>query len=213
MRRIAIGRTVGLLIAVVGIAGSIYYGLDSYHLHNDFYQWIEDRPMDCVVDLSKPGSTTVPFLQTCDVSHGEALFIHLEPGVDSDEDLDELFDGLSATIVISDSDGMKIEDVKIDRSTFWRFDGAEDFVLTRFTPFQKGEYVATLRVDSGATKLANHEQLIYAKYELCGLEHMAAVVLGAVSVGAGLVGLIASAFVVPVVVRHGVWRANQTENA
>lgn len=213
MRRIAIRRTVGLLIAVTGIAGSVYYGVGSYRLHNDFYQWIDDRPMDCVVDLSKTGSITVPFLQTCEVSHGEVLFIHLEPGIDSDDEVDELFTGLSATIVISDSDGKKVKDVKIDRSTLWRFDGAEDFLLARFRPFERGEYVAILRVDSGATKLANHEQLIYAKYELCGLEHLAVVFLGAFSVGAGLIGLVASAFVVPGVVRHGVLRASQTETA
>lgn len=208
MRRIAIGRTVGSLVAAIGIAGSIYFGVDSYRLHNDFHQWIDDRPMECSVDLSKTGSITVPFLQTCDVSHGEALLIHLEPSVESDEEVDELFSGLSATIVISDADGAIIENVKIDRSTLWRFDGARDFVLARFTPFQRGEYVATLSVDSGAAKLANHEQVIYAKYEPCGLEHLAVVFLGAFSLGAGLIGLIASAFVAPGVVRHGFWRVD-----
>lgn len=213
MRRLAIGRTVGLLIAVAGVAGSVYYARDSYRRNNEFYQWFDDRPMESRVDLSQVGEITVPFHQSCSISHGEALFIHLTPGVESDEEVEELFNGLSATIVISDSDGKKIEQAKIDRSTFQRFNGSEDIVLTEFTPFQRGEYVATLSVDASAPELGKRKQMIYAKYQLCGLEHFPVLISRAFSIGAGIIGLIASVCVVPGVVRHGVWRASRTKDA
>jgi len=203
MRKIAVGRVVGLMIAASGVTASVYYACDSYRRNKEFHRWFEDRPIHFTVDLSKPGDVTVPFHQTCGTSHGEALFIKLTPDVESDDEIGELFDGFSATIIISDADGTEIEQATIGKSTIERWNGSEDLLLTDIAPFQKGEYLATLRVEATAPQLANREQVIYAKYQLCGLEQFPAFIVGAFSLGAGIIGVGASICVVPNLRRHG----------
>lgn len=79
MRQIATGRIVGLLIAVIGVCISIWCARGAVLMNAEFNQWLDARPMETAIDLSKPGETTVPFHQTCSISHGEALYLTWEP--------------------------------------------------------------------------------------------------------------------------------------
>jgi hypothetical protein len=209
MRQIATGRIVGLLIAIIGVGISIWCVRDAVRMNAEFHQWLDARPMETAIDLSKPGETTAPFHQTCSISHGEALYLNCDLDDESKQNTEELFAALSGNVVIKDSDGNEIESVKINNKTVQYWDGK--IMLTGFAPLRNGDYIATIRVDSGVAALTDKEQTIYAKYQLCGLEQMPAMIAGAIAFGAGMIGLVAAVCVLPGLLRCGIWRT--TENA
>ena len=47
-----------------------------------------------------------------------------------------------------------------------------------------------INVETGAPALAEKEQMIYAKYLLCGLEHYPAVIAGALAIAAGIIAFV-----------------------
>lgn len=203
MRRLASGRIVGLLIAIIGTGISIWCARDALRMNAEFRQWFDARPMETAIDLSQPGKTTTPFHQTCSISHGEGLYLECDLGDDSNQDLEGLFKDLSANVVIEDSDGNAIESVKINNGTVRYWEGL--IMLTGFAPFSKGDYVATIRIHTGAAALADKQQTVYAKYQLCGLEQMPAMISGAFAFGAGIIGLVAMVCVLPGLLRRGIW--------
>ena len=205
MRRLAVGRIVGLLVAVVAVGVSAWRGHDALRLNAEFHEWIVARPMETDIDLAQPGETTVPFHQTCGVSHGEGLYLECEILRDSNRDIKGLFKNFSGNVTIKDVDGNEIESVTMNDETVRGGDG--QVLLARFSPFRRGEYVAVIRIDSGAAALEGKSQQIYAQYQLCGLEQMPAVVAGVFAFGAGLVGLVAATCVLPGLLRFGVWRS------
>ena len=204
MRRIAVGRILGVIIAVIGISASIYCAFESMRANHEFHEWLEARPMNIAIDLSRPGETKTSFRQTCSISHGEAIFCQCNLDDASEKKPEELFKGFAADVVIKDSDGNEIEHAKIDSTTVQQGDG--DILLARFAPFQNGDYVATIRIDSGAPAFANKDQLLYARYQLCGLEQMPAFISGLFALGAGMIALVSIACVLPGLFRDGLWR-------
>ena len=204
MQRIAVGRTIGTIIAIAGIAASIHFAGDCVRRRNEFHRWVTDRPMETAVDLSKSGSITVPFRQTCSISHGEAICLEITPNLDDNQEPEELLKELVATVVIKDPAGKEIEKAEITHKTIYGPPlGKEDIILTGVSPFRNGEYAATIRVESGVPALADRKQVIYAKYQLCGLEQFPALIAGALSFGSGLVGLIGVVCVLPGLLRDG----------
>jgi hypothetical protein len=207
MRYIATGRIVGLLIAIIGIGISIWCARDAVRMNAEFHQWFDARPMETAIDLSKPGEMTVPFHQTCSISHGEALYLGCDLDDESKQNTAELFAALSGTVVIQDSDGNEVASVKINNKTVQYCDG--EIMLTGFAPFHNGDYTATIRVDSGAAALVDKEQTVYAKYQLCGLEQMPAMIAGVFACGAGIIGLVATVCVLPGLLCCGIWRTTE----
>ena len=207
IRQIAIGRIVGLTIAIIGIGISIWCAGEAIHMNAEFHQWLEARPMDTAIDLSKPGETTVPFHQTCSISCGEALYLNCDLDNESKQNTQELFAALTGAIVFKDSDGKEIASVEINGKTARHVAGK--IMLTGFVPFRVGDYIATIRIDSGVAALADKEQSVYAQYQLCGLEQMPAMVAGAFAFGAGIIGLFAAVLVIPGLRCCGLWRNPQ----
>ncbi|MCE5280037.1 MAG: hypothetical protein ABFD92_10810 [Planctomycetaceae bacterium] len=187
-RKIATGRIVGLVLAGVGLGFAIYLGSQARQMSAEFHQWLDARPMETGFDLSKPGEITVPFRQTCSSSHGEVLCLKCDLPEAAKQNTEQLLKGLSGSVVIKDSQGNGIKggEITADRSRY--HDG--EIILAAFAPFSKGEYTATIRIDSGAPALAGKTQTIYAKYELCGLEKMPAGICTMLAGGAGLVALV-----------------------
>lgn len=180
-------------------------------MNADFHEWLDARPMECALDLSQPGETNVPFQQTCSIAHGEAVLLDCEWDDGHQPNAAELLQGLQGSIVIKDADGTAIESVEINGAAAQFWDGK--ILLARFVPFRNGDYVATIRVDAGAAALAHHQQMVYVKYQLCGLEQMPAAIAGAFAMGAGIVGIIAAVCVLPGLLRWGLWhRPSTTEN-
>jgi hypothetical protein len=209
MRQIATGRIVGLLIAIIGVGVAIWCARDAVRMNAEFHQWLDACPMETTIDLSKPGETTVPFHQTCSISHGEALYLDCGLDDESKKNIDELFAALSGNVVIKDSNGNEVESAEINSKTVQYWDGR--IMLTGFAPFRNGDYNATIRVNSGVAALADKEQTIYAKYQLCGLEQMPAMIAGAFAFGAGIIGLVGAVSVLRGLLRCGIWR--NTKNA
>ena len=203
MQRVATGRIVGLLVAVIGIGLSIWCARDAIRMNSQFHRWLTARPMATVIDLSKLGETSVPFHQTCSISHGEALFLKCDFEDQSKQNPAKLLGDLSGNVIIKDRDGSEIESVMINNKTVQDWDG--QIMLAGFAPFRNGDYVATIRVDSGAAALAEKQQMIYAKYQLCGLEQMPATIAAAFAFGAGMIGLVAAVCVLPGLLRSGIW--------
>ena len=173
-------------------------------MNAEFHQWLDARPMETAIDLSKPSETTVPFHQTCSISHGEALYLDCDLDEESKQNTEELFAALSGNVAIKDSNGNEIESVKINNTTVRYWDGK--IMLTGFAPFRNGDYSATIRIDSGVAALADKEQTLYASYQLCGLEQMPAMIAGAFAFGAGIIGLVAAVSVFPGLLQCGIWR-------
>lgn len=209
--RLAFGRIAGLLLVLAAIGTSAHYARQSARRNDDFHQWVEARPMEFVTDLSKPGEFTVPFRQTCSISHGEAVLLELEPGLESGRKPEEALRALSARLIIKDARGEEVQMARVDPSTIYARQDEGPIVLTTFAPFAKGDYSATLLVESGAPELAGRRQLLYARYQLCGMEHFPAVVAGTFSVLSGFVSLIAAIVVVPGLLRHGFRRNDAQE--
>jgi hypothetical protein len=82
-------------------------------------------------------------------------------------------------------------------------DDSNSIPLADIRTFAEGDYTAALRVTSCAKLLSGRQQMIYAKYFLCGLEIMPKYILIAFAIGAGLIGLIAASFSLPGLLRHG----------
>ncbi len=203
MRRLAIGRIIGQIIVVVGVGYSIYFALVALRLNREYEQALVARPMESEIDLSKTGVTVVPFHQTYSSSHGEPIFIHCPPLDDSSVDP---FDGMSGKIVISSLDGTEVVSKEISADLVQHRDGKP--MLAYFEPIKKGDYVATIRVGSGAEGFAGKAHLIYAKYHLCGCELIPVWIIGAFAAVAGFIGLSSFACVFRGTMRYGIWRSH-----
>jgi len=211
MRRIAIGRLIGLGIAIVCAVVSAWHFYEASQREAEFRRWFDARPMEIAVDLSKPGEIAAPFHQTCSISHGEALYLQCDRPRSSEGDSGGLFEGLVAKVVVRDPAGADVETIAIDGKTIQRLYGA--VVLAHFSPFREGDFIATLRVESGAPRLAGRRQVVYAKYLLCGMERMPAVIATAIAYGAGIIGLVATACILPGLWRTGIWQKGVTQDA
>lgn len=204
MQRLAVGRIVGLVLSVVAIGAAIWCAMLSARRNAEFHQWERDRPMETAIDLSQPGQVTVPFRQTCGISHGEALCLQCEIDRDADERFQKAFAGLSAKVVIRDAAGREIESRPIDVESVHVW--SDQIVLAGLAPFARGDYLATIEIKSGAAALAGRPQVVYAVYQLCGMEQVPAIVWGVFGVAAGLIGVVFGVCVVPGLMRHGPWQ-------
>lgn len=204
VRKIAIGRMVGLFIAVMGIFMSIRYALLAVQWNTDFHQALTARPMETTIDLSQTGETTVPFHQTYSISHSEVLCLQCDLNDEKQRQPEKLFKGLSGKLTVRDFDDNEIKHASISSQTVQYSNG--EIIITEFLPFRKGGYLATIRIDAATPALAAKKQTIYAKYFLCGAEKAAELGAGAFSLIAGLIGIVASVFVLPGLLRRGIWR-------
>ncbi len=210
MRKIAIGRLVGVLLAIAGISVSVWTGSAALSWNAAVNQCRAARPMLAAIDLSTPGKTTVPFAQTCSMAHGESLNAEVASDGLSASDIEALFIGLRGRIIISDFASVQVDAADFGGHVLYYDDQVQLAWLGRFP---EGHYLATIHVDSGAPGLAHRKHTVFAKYHLCGLENMPTLVGGALALGSGFIGLTSAAFVGPSLVRSGVWRRDHAEDA
>jgi len=208
-KKTAVGRCIGLALAIVCLCVSIWLGREALRMNADFHRWIVDRPMQTEIDLSQPAETVVPFRQTCSSSHGESLCLSLGPDHDLSEDSLNLLEELSGTLVISDSHNVEVASANFSERTAWLRD--DQLVLANLDTFQRGDFVARIRIESGAPALAGKQQTLYARYQLCGLEQMPAVVAGVLTIVSLLVTAATACFVLPGLYRYGFRQWPQSE--
>lgn len=199
-RRISIRRLILALVAVVlGMTAAFFYS-EYRDLDRRFHEWLIARPMSMAVDLSRPGTFTAPFQQTCDASHGEAIYLAVEspdavePG--------KLLEGLDARIAIVDTDGKEVYCEKAGPE--FRQEG-DDIQLAYFHPFSTGSYTARIEVSAGAPALQGIEQTLFAKYRLCGLERLPADIARALALLSGIPAALMALFSAVQFYRHGIW--------
>ena len=118
MRKPAIARIIGLIVGLAGIAACIWCSLESMAMNKEYHEWMDARPMETTIDLSKPNQVTTEFIQTCHSSHGEAIYLHCGDKVDSGSDPNQLLEGLSGRITISDANGNLVCDTKFPEPRF-----------------------------------------------------------------------------------------------
>jgi hypothetical protein len=110
---------------------------------------------------------------------------------------------LDGEIAIKDADGNGIATVTFNSKTAVQHrDGR--IMLAGLIPFPQGEYVATIRVHSGAPALADKQQEMYSEYELCGIEQLPASIAGVFAFAAGIIGLVSVVCVLPGLLRCGI---------
>jgi len=220
MRKLAIGRMFGLMLTVISLLGAVMFGVAAYRFNVTVHRWDLARPMETPIDLSRPGSVTVPFDQTCSISHGEGVFLNCKIRDEAGQVPGEVLKGLSGSLVITDSAGNEIANRDLTEMKLpppgqpivSRYLVSGEVMLTEISTFKTGAYTATVTIDQGAPALAGHTQTIYAKYRLCGMEQMPGVVLGFFAFCAGLICLIAGLVVIPGFFRFGIWKNETSED-
>jgi hypothetical protein len=185
-RKIAIARIVALCITVLLLPLAFQASRAAARDSGRFAQWQKDRPVDVAVDLSKTGTTTAPFHQTCQTAHGESIFLNVE-GLDlkTPGTLNGLAGKLSIvydaqTVASSDlADAIPIDAGPRNRAQ-----------LAWFFPFSNGDYTLVLQVDQPAPQLAGHPQRLSAQYFLCGMEKVPELLEKFMSIGLWLLVLL-----------------------
>lgn len=208
MRNLAFGRLFGLSLAVISLVGAVVFVKASFYFNSQFQQWTTARPLETTIDLSRPGTLTVPFHQTCSVSHGECMMLECDLGEEQEATLEELLQGFSGSIVIKDQTGEEVVNQRLNIHQAYGLLNRE-IVLVDLPTFSAGDYQATISVETGVPALADYPQIVYAKYLLCGMEQMPGVMAGIYAFCASVVCLIAGLVVIPDFCRFGIWK-NQT---
>ena len=203
MKTLAIGRLFGLGIVLIGIGAFIWFGIDAVKRTSEFYQWLDDVPMVADVDLSVVGASSAPFIQTCQWSHGEYIYLDSTSLELTPENFHDKMDGLAGRIEIVDKNGQLVESAEFNESTLINW--GDEFILARIPVFEIGEYDAVIRIDSPADNIAQQRQRITVRYQLCGLELMPAYICGAMSVFSSIVALVSGIYTVPWARRFGIW--------
>lgn len=187
---------------VFGLAFAGWAELSARAWYADFEQWLIDQPMRVGVDLSKVGTTTTSFGQTCAVSHGEIIELLVGP-FDAPADQVNLA-GLVMSVSIADASGAAVSKVSIHGEDVPL--GPSPIILTQFHPFREGAFTATIAVESPAPALAGEEQCLSARYELCGLEAMPSALAHWTAMLVGFASGIGVLSVLPGLVRFGIRR-------
>jgi hypothetical protein len=195
-----IGRRIAYGIALLLAAAGVVFLLDAYRYHRDFYRWQEARPVDIPVDLSQPGEFTATFLQTCRISHGEALCLVLPHERVAGTTWPSQLSNLRFLCRILDMDGKeKMREELTDELPCG--DGLLEgtIPLVWFAPFGNGTYEMTFTVTQGAPALRGVPQRLIGRYWLCGLEMRVAVGLMIMGIAAMLVAAVVAGITAMVV--------------
>jgi hypothetical protein len=202
-------RQVGIVLlgfaAGVLLAGSAFFARRAYVRNEQFKQWFLDRPCDLAVDLSRPGVTWAPFVQTCAVAHGELLFLKLDAGEGEGgvpaRKPGERLRGLAGHVAIADGQGREVLREPLGASSARPGYAAEEIILLSVDPFPTGRYTISFEVEAGAASLAGVPQRAHAGYLLCGTEAIPVLRDLVWTALAGLSGLVLAVVLAVVVVR------------
>lgn len=188
------GRLITFAIAAVLFGCGLYFLRDGHRRHEEFLRWETAKPVEGVVDFSRPGRFVLPFQQTCSSSHGEVVALRVPPEALKDTPIKDLLSGLEADLEITGEHdgqqaGTEVAEILWNEETL---DGA--IPVFSLAPFLKGDFTATITVNEGAPALAGIPQTVEGRYLLCGLEGLPAFVATALGWGStafgGLVGLV-----------------------
>lgn len=218
MRQLAFGRLILLAIALTAVFFTVKFAIDSNQWRNEFYEWVDARPMDTEVRLSEPGTYTVPFAQTCVTSDGVDFYIDIAPIDGSLDKTVDALDGLTGSVTIHDVEGRKIDSADFGPQTIgvwedWIDRDVDRIVLTGIRSFPVGDYTATLQIDTVADGFSTEPQTIYAKYPMNGLHLFPATLLTVLACVIGFIAFVLTCGILPGLWRHGIWRGKPVRSS
>lgn len=151
---------------------------------------LDARPVMVRVDLSRPGSVTVPLRQSPG-AHQHGQFLYLDPGSATMSPSSDPLKGLSGAISITDGRGNEVERIPLREGMEIGSAGANRYPLGTRLTLPEGEYKLTVAVETGAEGLAGGESIIYSQYAVCELETLPAMFWGLLSWTAGVAAAVA----------------------
>ena len=203
-------KLVGILLVSLGTISSIALYRMHLSLTAQFSDWLNAEPMQAQIDLSQPGSISIPFHQTCSSAHGEAIFLDCDfTGVDK-VNFKESFAEFSGTIILSDLDNKEVLSAPLNSETAYFL--GDEFILTYLDVFPIGDYQATIQISSGAEVLSGNSQRIFAKYMLCGLEALPAEISRILAVLFGIATIATTVLLLPGLLKHGVYKPHSPQS-
>ena len=104
-RRLPIKRAVATVVAVALLATGCYFRPQYLDVRREMLAGERDKLLDMEVDLSSPGEYTGKLVQTCAMSHGQNLVLHLGHEVATAEAAAALLAGLDAQFTVFRNDG------------------------------------------------------------------------------------------------------------
>ncbi|MEX0777993.1 MAG: hypothetical protein WD042_20000 [Phycisphaeraceae bacterium] len=196
-------RIAGTFVALVMGAVGVHFAFEAVRLSRQFDDWLVAEPARFSVDLSRAGSVEVPFVQTCDIAHGEAILLQL---VEPAGEATVLLARLRGSIEVIAADGNVVVSDGFPGPRGWDLPApGTDIELAYFSPFKRGRYTLRMRVIDPVPALAGRTQTVLAKYRLCGLEKLPAAIATVFAIGAGAPALVVAGGTAVGFKRHG-WR-------
>lgn len=188
-------RTVAAVLGV-GLLGMSGWCAWRAHLDNrDFHDAFTRTLATGEIDLSRTGMTRLSFEHSYPTAHGIGLFVVLpdEPTDVGDRRPKEC-NGLGGRVSITDAAGQSAWTAELDpvigslppQSPAATADGRRAIELTTIDVLPMGRHTLTVEVTRTAWRLAGVPQRLEARYRLCGLEQMAALVEAGAAVVCGL---------------------------
>ncbi len=168
--KIPIGRTISIVIALV----LIYFGIrmlqESQQYYGKFHQWQKAEPVRLKADLSKRGSYSAPFVQTCSISHGESLYVEAGKTFSSNDEAIALIKGMKGKLWIIDPNDEKIVNMNFTDTDFelWWHKANSPVPELWIPALPNGKYTLHLTIEEPAKALANIKHILVGRYVLCG---------------------------------------------
>lgn len=184
-------KIIGLIIAAgLLIFGAIY--LTCGYQVNLLVKDLEKPLMEMPIDLSVPGYYQKSLPPVRAYFHGLRLEANLEATEPNELVIEEFFNGLKGSAVISDPNGELIASMEVNGGVY--FYGHEAghlrvIFLENFREFESAESIFRLQVDSGASGLKGVRQTLSLHYNLCGCEQSARDISVMLGIVFSLVGL------------------------
>ncbi|MHC4364700.1 MAG: hypothetical protein ACYSU6_07770 [Planctomycetota bacterium] len=197
-RRISIGTSIILALGVIFACAGVFFLVESHNYSRQVRKWMADESIRLQVDLSKPGSYRGAFVQTCNVSLGEYLYVETQHEFASGDEALELVKGIRGTLSVTDSNGESVVNYDFSDTDFVE----QQIVSESFGPglriqaLSKGEYSLNLTVLQPAPGLANVNHMLVGRHLLCGCRFIPA----AIGLLAGIACIGVSIIIITVVV-------------
>jgi hypothetical protein len=201
-------RRLFLALVTIALAGfAFYFFCEFRRLDRQFYEWVEARPISLSVDLSEPSTYSAPFQQTCSISHGEAIFLSVQTPIGINITANDLFPGLDATIVITDSANNELSSSKF--GTGGVLTGLEEniILLADLNAIPNGNYTARISISKGAHALRDIKQELFARYLLCGSERIPVELSRVIAFIFGIPALILCLITIYHFYKYGIWKS------
>lgn len=146
--------------------------------------WLDARPGLTRVDLSRPGSTTVPLPQPVATHHhGQSFYLDL--GGDVPPGADPL-KGLTGAVRVTDESGGEVERMILREGMEGEPSDPGRYPLGTWVRLAEGRYEMTVEVETGAPGLSGRDTTIYSRLFVCELEAVPAMLWGLLSWMAGI---------------------------